>query len=241
MLKVHSLESLGTFDGPGIRLVMFLQGCNFACSYCANADTIPLKGGKPMEVEELVTLAVNEKPFFGKKGGVTISGGEPLLQASEITPLFERLHQEGINTCIDSNGSVFNTEVKKLLEHTDLVLLDIKHIRQEMHQELTGKGNATTLQFAEYLNQIGKPIWLRYVLVPTLTDNPEDLHALGRHFKDYSNIEKLEIQPYHQLGAHKYEHLGLEYKLKHIKENTHEQLETAYHIFSQYFKKVIIN
>lgn len=241
MLRVHSIESLGTFDGPGIRLVIFLQGCNFSCSYCANPDTITLRGGDGMETEEIVSMAINQKPFFGKKGGVTISGGEPLLQAEGILSLFQRLHEEGINTCIDTNGSVFNNSVRALMKYTDLVLLDVKHISSDIHIEITGKNNTNTLAFAKYLREKEVRIWLRYVLVPTLTDGQEALHALGRRFCEYHNIEKLEIQPYHRLGAHKYEHLGMKYKLEEIKENTHEQLDTAYAIFTQYFKKVVIN
>lgn len=241
MLKVHSIESLGTFDGPGIRLVLFLQGCNFSCSYCANPDTISLKGGKEMETEEIVTMALNQKPFFGKRGGVTISGGEPLLQAAGILPLFKRLHEEGITTCIDTNGSVFNATVRELINDTDLVLLDIKHIEDDTHFKITGKSNQTTLRFAEYLREREVKIWLRYVLIPTLTDGAESLRKLGKRFGEYENIEKLEIQPYHRLGAHKYEHLGLKYKLENIKENTPEQLKTAYAIFSEYFKKIVIN
>ncbi len=205
MLRVHSIESLGTFDGPGIRLVIF---------------TISLEGGKMMDIEEIVSLAVNQKPFFRKKGGVTISGGEPLLQAEKLIQLFKRLHEEGINTCIDSNGSVFSNSVKELLEHTDIVLLDIKHINLAKHFEITGKSNAKTFEFAEFLRERNIRVWLRYVLVPTLTDASEHLHALGKHFESYDNIEKIEIQPYHSLGVHKYEHLGLEYKLKGVKENT---------------------
>lgn len=241
MLRVHSIESLGTYDGPGIRLVFFLQGCNFRCSYCANADTIPLKGGETMEIEELVAMAVSQKPFFGKKGGVTVSGGEPLLQAEALTRLFKRLHEENISTCIDTNGSVLNTNVKELLKHTDYVLLDVKHINNDTHFKVTGRKNDTTLALAEYLKEQKITVWLRYVLVPTLTDEPDDLHRLGKHFQYYDNIEQLEIQPYHRLGAHKYEHLGLEYKLKHIKENTAEQLHAAEEILKKYFKKVVIN
>ncbi len=241
MLRVHSIESMGTFDGPGIRLVIFLQGCNFECSYCANVDTIPLKGGNMMDIEEIVTLAVNQKPFFGKKGGVTISGGEPFLQAKELLPLFKRLHEEEINTCIDTNGSVFTEDSKRLLEHTDLILLDIKSIDLAVHLEVTGKRNEKTLAFAKYLREQKIPVWLRYVLVPTLTDTTEHLEKLGQHFKEYDNIEKLEIQPYHKLGVHKYEHMGLKYKLGGIPENTREQLKTARDIYLKYFKKVIIN
>lgn len=241
MLRVHSIESLGTYDGPGIRLVFFLQGCNFRCSYCANADTIAIEGGKMMEIEELVAMAVSQKPFFGKRGGVTVSGGEPLLQAEALIGLFKRLHEENINTCIDTNGSVFNSNVKELFKHTDHVLLDVKHINNDTHLEVTERKNDTTLILAEYLKEQNITVWLRYVLVPTLTDKIEDLHELGRHFQNYTNIEQLEIQPYHRLGAHKYEHLGLEYKLKHIKENTAEQLYAAEDILKKYFKKVVIN
>ncbi len=241
MLRIHSVESFATHDGPGIRLVYFLQGCNFACSYCANVDTIALEGGKMTDIEEMVNQAVNQKQFFGKKGGVTISGGEPLLQAKQIIPLFEQLHKAQINTCIDTNGSVLNNHVRELLTHTDLILLDVKHIESSQHFKITQKENKPTLTFAEYLKKENIPFWLRYVLVPGLSDSPEHLHALGQHFENYNNIEKLEIQPYHSLGIHKYEHMGLTYKLKGVKENTKEQLDTAYAIFSQYFKKVIIN
>ncbi|PVX49359.1 pyruvate formate lyase activating enzyme [Balneicella halophila] len=241
MLRVHSIESLGTYDGPGIRLIVFLQGCNFKCSYCANVDTIPLVGGDLMQIEDIVAMAINQKPFFGKKGGVTISGGEPLLQAKELIPLFKRLREENINTCIDTNGSVFNDSVKELLEYTDLVLLDIKHINEKDHVKITSKKNQPTLELAEYLKSKGKRTWLRYVLVPTLTDNEEDLNKLGKHFENFSNIEKLEIQPYHSLGVHKYEHMGLNYTLKDIKKNTPEQLNKAQNILEQYFKNIIVN
>lgn len=241
MIKVHSIESLGTYDGPGIRLVVFLQGCNFKCLYCANPDTITPKGGNPTEVEEIMELARNQRPFFGKIGGVTISGGEPLFQAKQLIPLFEKLKEEGFNTCIDTNGGFFNDDVKRLLEFTDLVLLDVKHIDSEHHKFLTNQENTTTLRLLDYLAEQNISVWLRYVLVPGLTDNPNDLHRLGQRVKDLSNIQKLEIQPYHTLGKHKYEHLGMEYKLNDIPENTIKQLNTAYDIFKEYFKEVIIN
>jgi pyruvate formate lyase activating enzyme len=241
MLNVHSFESLGTYDGPGIRMVVFLQGCAFKCLYCANPDTIDFKGGKPTSNEEILRLAKNQKPFFGKLGGVTVSGGEPLWQAKDLADLFKSLHEADINTCLDSNGNRFDDEVKELMEHTDLVLLDIKHINPEWHKKITGKTNDTTLQFAKYLKDINRRVWLRYVLVPGLSDQEEYLHELGKHFKDYSNIEKLEIQPYHTLGVHKYKHLGWEYKLEGVPENTKEQLEKAKSILELYFKEVIIN
>jgi len=241
MLRVHSFESLGTYDGPGIRLVAFLQGCNFKCLYCANADTIELKGGSETSAEEIVAMAKNQKPFFGKKGGLTFSGGEPLIQAKQLLPVVKALKEEGFHVCIDTNGSILNDDVKAVLEYVDIILLDIKHINKEQHQLLTGKSNEKTLAFVEYLHNINKPTWLRYVLVPGYSDNPEHLHQLGERFKHYSNIEKLEIQPYHELGAHKYEHLGWEYKLKGVPANTPQQLENAKNIFVDYFKEVVIN
>lgn len=241
ILNVHSLESLGTFDGPGIRLVVFLQGCAFKCIYCANVDTITFKGGNKTALEEIMRLARNQKPFFGKIGGVTISGGEPLWQAKALTVLFRMLKEEGFNTCLDTNGNVLNQEVKDLIEYTDLVLLDIKHINKHWHKVITENENDITLNFAKYLRDNKTRVWLRYVLVPGYSDQEEYLIELGEYFKDYPNIEKIEIQPYHRLGAHKYEYLGMEYKLKDVVENTPEQLEIAREIFSRYFKEVIIN
>jgi len=241
MLRVHSFESLGTYDGPGIRLVVFLQGCNFKCLYCANADTIELKGGKETSVDEIVSMAQNQRPFFGKNGGLTFSGGEPLVQAKQLIPVVKALKAEGFHICIDTNGSIFNAEVKEVMQYTDIVLMDIKHMNTEQHKLLTGQTNEKTLAFIQYLQELSKPVWLRYVLVPGYSDQADHLHQLGQHFKDFNNIEKLEIQPYHELGAHKYEHLGWEYQLKGVKANTPEQLATAYGILKEYFKEVVIN
>ena len=241
MLNVHSFESLGTYDGPGIRLVVFLQGCNFKCLYCANPDTIECKGGTPTSAEEIVSMAKNQKPFFGKKGGLTFSGGEPLLQAKELIPVLKALKAEGFHVCVDTNGSVLNDFVKEALEYIDIVLLDVKQINDDRHRALVGQGNDKTLKLAQYLNEINKPVWLRYVLVPGYSDNEEDLNLLGKHFGGYENIEKLEIQPYHHLGAHKYDHLGWKYELEGVPSNTPEQLDAAYKVFKQYFKEVIIN
>lgn len=241
MLKVHSYESMGTFDGPGLRLVVFLQGCNFACLYCANPDTITTKGGTPTDIEEIVGMAISQKAFFGKKGGVTISGGEPTLQAKWLIPLFKRLKEEGINTCIDSNGSFLNDDVKKLLKYVDLVLLDIKHIDDDQHRKVTKQSNRKTLEFADYLKNNNIKVWLRYVLVPGLTNQDEWLAKLGQHFKDYPNIERLEILPYHTLGKHKYEHLNMKYELEGIPENTKEQLKHAKELLKPFFKKVVVN
>lgn len=241
MLKVHSYESMGTFDGPGLRLVVFLQGCNFKCLYCANPDTITLKGGTPTETEEIVKLAISQKAFFGKKGGVTVSGGEPTLQAKGLVELFKRLKEEGIHTCIDSNGSVYNDDVEELLNYVDLVLLDIKHFDVTLHKNLTEQPNTKTLEMAKRLEERGTKFWLRYVLVPGYTDQQEHMHAMGQFFANFQHIEKLEILPYHKLGMHKYEHLGMEYKLMNVKENSTDQLELAKSIFEKYFKLVVVN
>ncbi len=241
MIKVHSYESMGTYDGPGLRLVVFLQGCPFRCLYCANPDTISFDGGKPTEIEDIVRMAVNQKPFFGKKGGVTFSGGEPTSQAKELLPLVKRLHEEGINVCIDTNGGVWNPAVEELLKEVDLVLLDVKQINPTRHESLTGRSNTQTLKTAQWLEDIGKPFWLRYVLVPGISDFEEDIRMLGEHFKDYRMIQRVEILPYHTLGIHKYETLGQEYALKDTKTNTPEQLQKAESLFKEYFSCVMVN
>ena len=241
MIKVHSYESMGTYDGPGLRLVVFLQGCPFRCLYCANPDTISFDGGKPTEIEDIVKMAVNQKPFFGKKGGVTFSGGEPTSQAKELLPLVKRLHEEGINVCIDTNGGVWNHAVEELLKEVDLVLLDVKQINPARHESLTGRSNTQTLKTAQWLEDTGKPFWLRYVLVPGISDFEDDIRALGEHFKDYRMIQRVEILPYHTLGIHKYETLGQEYALKDTKTNTPEQLQRAESMFKEYFSCVMVN
>lgn len=241
MLNVHSYESMGTFDGPGLRLVVFLQGCNFKCLYCANPDTITPKGGIPTDIEEIVRMAVSQKSFFGKKGGVTVSGGEPTLQAKALIPLFKRLKEENINICIDSNGSIFNNDVVELLKYVDLVLLDVKHINADWHRTITSHDNDRTLKMARYLEDNGIKMWIRYVLVPGYSDQEEHLKSFGEHFKDFKNVERLEILPYHTLGKHKYEHLNMKYQLEGVPDNTPEQLNRAKSILEPYFRLVVVN
>lgn len=242
MIRLHSVESLGTFDGPGVRMVLFTQGCNFKCKYCANPDTIEKTGDSRLyEYDELMKLARSQRPFFGKRGGITISGGEPLMQAKAIIPFFKMLKEEGFNTCIDTNGSYLNDDVKELMQYTDLMLLDIKHFDDKWHRNIAGASNKTTLRLAEYLHEIDKPVWARYVLVPGLSDSEEHLHALGRFLQPMSNVQKLEIQPYHKLGVHKYEALGWNYELEGVAQNTPEQLKIAKSIFKHYVKEVIVN
>lgn len=186
-------------------------------------------------------MAVNQKPFFGKRGGVTFSGGEPTSQAKELIPLVDRLHEEGINVCVDTNGGVWNPAVEELFKKIDLALLDVKQINPARHESLTGRSNAQTLKTAQWLEENEKPFWMRYVLVPGISDYEEDIRSLGEHFKDYKMIQRVEILPYHTLGAHKYETLGQEYALKETKHNTPEQLDKAVALFKEYFDCVMLN
>ncbi len=241
MINVHSYESMGTFDGPGLRLVVFLQGCPFKCLYCANPDTIDFAEGKATQPHEILDMAVSQKPFFGKRGGITFSGGEPTAQAEALIPLFKSLKQHGIHICLDTNGSIWNKHVEELLSLTDLVLLDIKQINPERHKLLTARSNEQTLKTASWLEENQRPFWLRYVLVPGYSDAEEDMLKLGKTLGHYKSVERVEILPYHRLGVHKYEAMGWDYKLKDVKENTPDQLKRAEEIFSEYFKTVVVN
>lgn len=241
MLRVHSYESMGTFDGPGLRLVVFLQGCNFRCLYCANPDTIEAGAGTLTDPAEILRMAVDQKPFFGRRGGVTFSGGEPTFQAAELVPLVKSLKEAGIHVCIDSNGGVWNPAVEELLGLVDLVLLDVKQADPERHRALTGRSNEQTLRTASWLEQQGHPFWLRYVLVPGYSDFEEDIRSMGAQLGKYQSIQRVEILPYHRLGVHKYEAMGWDYQLKEVVENTPEQLQRAERLFKEYFPTVVVN
>ncbi|MEC3908330.1 pyruvate formate-lyase-activating protein [Tamlana sp. 2201CG12-4] len=242
-MNVHSIESFGTHDGPGVRMVVFLQGCKLKCLYCHNPDTIDTAGGKAYRIDELVNMAVKMKPYFGKKGGVTVSGGEPLLQSRSLVPFFKKLKEADIHTNIDTNGRVLNHFTEELLdEYADLVMLDIKHMTEAGYNYITGRKNKeTTFKFAKHREASGKKMWLRYVLIPEITNTPELLHDMGRYFKDYKTIEKIELQPYHKLGVHKWDALGWEYQLKDARENTKEDINAAVEILKNYFKEVKVN
>lgn len=233
---------MGTFDGPGLRLVVFLQGCPFRCLYCANPDTIDLKGeSKETRPEEILEMAVSQKPFYGKRGGITFSGGEPTMQAEALAPLFRELKAQGIHICLDSNGGIWNRHVEELLGLTDLVLLDIKQINPERHRRLTGRSNEQTLRTAAWLEEHNRPFWLRYVLVPGYSDAEEDIRRLGETLGNYQSIQRVEILPYHRLGVHKYEAMGWDYRLKDVRENSPEQLKRAEALFREYFPVVVVN
>lgn len=240
-LRVHSIESFGTHDGPGIRMVVFVQGCQFRCLYCANPDTMDIKGGSLMEIEDIVTRAIRQKPYFGKNGGVTVSGGEPLLQRSIVKKLFSRLHEEGIHTTLDSNGRLIDRQAQELLDETDLLMLDVKHFKTDWHKKLTGLSNHNIFKVAEYRESTGKPMWLRYVLVPGWSDQEEYLHQMGDYFRVFKTIQKIEVLPYHLLGVHKWKDLGMDYKLKDVIPPTLEKLEKVRKILQGYFKVVSVN
>jgi len=238
MAKIHSIETFGAVDGPGIRFVVFMQGCPMRCLYCHNPDSWAIANGQEMSVDNLLTEILKYKNYYGKDGGVTLSGGEPLLQLDFAIELFEKLKSHNINTCIDTSGIVYNTSVEtdvkidKLLSLTDLVLLDIKHIEDKNHQNLTGKSNKNILNFARYLNRKNIPMWIRYVLVPGYTDNEEDIKNLRSFLDTLDNIKKIEVLPYHSMGAAKYEKLKLDYKLKDVESPTKDAILLAQKILT---------
>ena len=230
---VHSFESFGTVDGPGIRFVVFLQGCPLRCKYCHNPDTWG-QGGTEYTAEEVVARAIRYKNYFGDKGGVTATGGEPLVQIDFLIELFTQFKAKGIHTCIDTSGITFNANSaqsvdkhKKLMEVTDLVLLDVKHIDDEACKKLTGHSNANTLAFAKFLSDIGKPTWIRQVLVPGLTDSEESLQRTRAFIDALKSVEKVEVLPYHTLGVVKYEKLGIPYPLEGVQAPAKERVANA--------------
>lgn len=241
-INIHSLETLGTQDGPGIRLVIFLQGCHFRCLYCHNPDTWTLNTGKQITETEILTQLSKLKPYMQNGGGVTFSGGEPLIQRRPLTEICKKIQKAGYHTTLDTNGAFLDDETKELLKHINLVLLDIKQINPKKHQALTAHSNETPLKFAQYLEEIGKPFYLRYVLVPGLTDSPKDLKTWATHFKDYKHLKKVEILPYHRLGVYKYQQLGLKYALKETPALQSSDIKAiqARKIFEKYFKNVQI-
>lgn len=212
--KIHSFESMGAVDGPGLRYIVFMQGCHLKCKYCQNRDTWNINNGQEYEVDEVINRILNVKNYITPNGGVTISGGEPLLQADFLIELFKKLKRLGIHTCIDTSGNLPITDkIKELIELTDLFLLDIKCINDEKCKELVGKSNKEELEFARYLSDHGKPMWIRQVLVPTITDDENDLKDLSLFIKSLKTVEKVEILKYHDLGRFKWENLKLKYPL----------------------------
>lgn len=235
---IHSIESFGTVDGPGVRFVVFFQGCPMRCQYCHNPDTWKQENGTRTTVDEILNRFERNKNFY-TTGGITATGGEPMLQIDFLTELFVEAKKREIHTCLDTSGILFPTgeekkpqvsmeKLDRLLSATDLVLLDIKHIDCAGHQKLTGYSNRASIEMAKYLNQLGKPVWIRHVVVPEITFQKEELIALGEFLGTLSNVEKVEALPYHAMGKVKYEALGIEYPLVDTRQLKKEEAELAY-------------
>ena len=226
--KVHSIESFGTVDGPGIRFVLFLQGCSLKCKYCHNRDTWDMNGGEYKSLDDIFYKIMNYKNYITPNGGVTVTGGEPLLQVYFLIELFSKLKEQGIHTCIDTSGMISLTDdIKHLLSLTDLVLLDIKHIDDEKCKQLVGFSNKMELEFAKYLSENNIPMWIRQVIVPSLTDDKNDLLKLKDFINSLKSVEKIELLPYHSMGKYKWDNLGLKYELENIPDATDEDINKA--------------
>ena len=229
--KVHSIESFGTVDGPGIRFVLFLQGCSLKCKYCHNRDTWDIKGGEFKSLDEIFENILRYKSYIYPNGGVTVTGGEPLLQYEFLIELFKRLKKEGIHTCIDTSGMVIlSDKIKELIDLTDLFLLDIKHIDPDKCKELVGMSNKRELEFARYLSDNNKHMWIRQVLVPGFTDDEQDLLKLKDFIASLKTVDRVEILPYHNMGKYKWEELNYKYELDGVRTATDEDVLRAKNI-----------
>ena len=240
MLKgfVHSIESFGSVDGPGIRFLIFLQGCPMRCQFCHNPDSWAAGKGEEWSADELLDKAERFRSYWGDKGGITVSGGEALMQIDFLLELFEKAHQRGINTCLDTSAQLFTQKgqwfekFERLMSFTDTVLLDIKHINDEEHRKLTRHSNKNILACARYLSDIHKPVWIRHVLIPGITDKDEYLEELHDFLATLSNIERIDVLPYHTMGIYKYEKLGIPYPLQGVEPPTSERVANAQSILS---------
>ena len=223
--RVHSIQSLGTVDGPGLRFVVFLQGCNIRCGCCHNPDTWSMSGGKEYTPKQIVDKAVRYKEYFGKLGGITLSGGEPLLQAEFAREVFALCHKEGINTCLDTSGSIFNDAVRALLAETDRVMLDIKYTSDEDYRAYVGCGMATPLEFLAYLNEQKIPTTIRQVIIPTLNDNRGNILKLKDIVERHSCVDKTELLPFRKICQVKYDKMELEFRFGHLPEPTKDSMK----------------
>ena len=230
---IHSTESFGTVDGPGVRFVIFLQGCPMRCKYCHNPDTWEMNKGEQRSAQSLIDEYERNRAFY-RSGGITVTGGEALMQIDFLLELFTLARQKKIHTCLDTSGvtyrpgqSSYNEKLDALMEVTDLVMLDIKHIDPEGHKVLTGHDNGNILAFAKYLEEKQIPVWIRHVLVPGITDDAALLTRLGTFLGTLSNVKALDVLPYHILGVTKYDQLGMAYPLKDVPPATKEQAANA--------------
>ena len=230
---IHSIETFGLVDGPGVRCVAFLQGCKMRCRYCHNPDTWKLTGGEEWSAEDLFKKLYRYKPYWRDNGGITVSGGEAMLQMEFVTELFTIAHREGVHTALDTCGQPFSSDpdylkdFDRLMAVTDLFILDIKEMDEEKHKKLTGQPNANIIDMARYLSDHGKDMWIRHVLVPHLTDDEEGLLALRQLLDELETVKRVEVLPYHTLGVFKWENLGIDYSLKDIDPPTEEEVRRA--------------
>jgi pyruvate formate lyase activating enzyme len=231
---IHSIESCGTVDGPGLRYIIFTQGCLLRCQFCHNPDTWEIGTGREITVKEIIKDLQTYLPFIkASNGGITVSGGEPLLQLDFLLELFKECKKIGIHTTIDTSGGCYSHEqsfqekLAQVLEYTDLLLLDLKQIDSKKHRKLTGRPNEHILEFATYLSERKIPVWIRHVLVPGITDEKEDLEKLRAFIDTLENVEKVEVLPYHKLGVYKWHTLGLKYPLEHVEPPTEEVVKMA--------------
>lgn len=231
--RIHSVESFGSADGPGVRYIVFLKGCNMRCQYCHNPDTWAKDGGELMTPEEVLKKALRYKTYWKEKGGITVSGGEALLQIDFLTELFRLAKEKGVNTCLDTSGNPFSLEepfkskFDELMKYTDLFMLDIKHMDDAAHRKLTGQTNQNILEMAAYLSDHGKAMWIRHVLVPGITTEEDELHRLRSFLDTLKTVERVEVLPYHTLGVFKWKELGIPYQLEGVDPPTKEQIDRA--------------
>ncbi len=230
---IHSTESFGSVDGPGVRFVIFVAGCPMRCQFCHNPDTWNMQVGEQKSADELLAQALRYRSYWKDGGGITVSGGEPLLQMDFMIELFQKAKEKGINTTIDTSGAPFTRKepffgkFNELMKYTDLLLVDIKHIDDKQHKLLTGQTNKNILDMARYLSEIGKPVWIRHVLVPERSDKDEYLKELYEFIKTLGNVEKVEVLPYHTFGEYKWKELGYDYPLAGIEPPTKERIKNA--------------
>ena len=241
---LHSTESFGTVDGPGVRFVIFLQGCPMRCKYCHNPDTWEMHVGERRSAESLIEEYEHNRAFY-KNGGITVSGGEPLAQVDFLLELFRLAKEKGIHTCLDTSGatyrpgdSEYNRKLDALMELTDLVMLDIKHTDPATHRDLTGMDNEGILAFAAYLEEKQIPVWIRHVTVPGVTDDPDALTRLGQFIGTLDNVKALDVLPYHVMGVSKYKELGIPYPLEGVEPATKEQAARARQIILEAYRRV---
>ena len=223
--KIHSLQSLGTVDGPGVRFVVFMQGCNLRCGFCHNPDTWETTGGTEYTPEQILQRVLRCKEYFGKAGGITISGGEPLLQADFCREVFTLCHQNGINTCLDTSGSIMNDSVKRLLTVTDRVLLDVKFTDDQQYLEYAGCSVKKPLEFLTYLNEQKIPVTLRQVIVPTLTDKQDNVRWLKSLADSHTVVDKIELLPFRKICQTKYDTMGIDFRFGHLPEPTLDTMQ----------------